>query len=122
MSTPAAADRAAPLPDDSLMLTIVLKHDQSQNIDKMQGTLAERAWWERFPPEGCEIVSWTVAMGLGQIVTLRLPPRLLNIVNIEIERSAWGVFQTEMYPTYDFVPVRERLGRAWQNATTSKRL
>ncbi|UFN48184.1 hypothetical protein LPC08_19520 [Roseomonas sp. OT10] len=99
---------------ESILLTIVLKHDQSQNIDQIQGKLAERAWWERFPPEGCEIVSWTVAMGLGQIVTLRLPPALLNTVNIEIERSAWGVFSTDFYPTYDFVPVRERLTREWQ--------
>ena len=66
------------------------------------------------PPEGCEIVSWTVAMGLGQIVTLSLPPELLNRVNIEIERSAWGVFSTEFYPTYDFVPVRKRLTQEWQ--------
>jgi hypothetical protein len=100
--------------DERIMLTIVLKHDQRQNIDQIQGTLADRAWWERFPPEGCDIVSWTVAMGLGQIVTLRLPPALLNRVNIEIERSAWGVFSTEFYPTYDFVPVRERLAREWK--------
>ena len=100
--------------DTRIMLTIVLKHDQSQNIDEIQGKLAERAWWERFPPEGCEIVSWTVAMGLGQIVTLSLPPELLNRVNIEIERSAWGVFSTDFYPTYDFVPVRKRLTQEWQ--------
>jgi hypothetical protein len=46
---------------------------------------------------------------------LRFPPRLLNIINIEIERSAWGVFETEFFPTYDFVPVRERLKREWQS-------
>lgn len=101
--------------EEKILLTIFLKHDQSQNIDEIQGKLAERAWWRRFPPAGCEIVSWTVAMGLGQIVTLRLPPRLLNVVNIEIERSAWGVFSTEFFPTYDFVPVRERLKREWDS-------
>ena len=100
--------------EEKIMLTIFLKHDQSQNIDQIQSKLAERAWWARFPPEGCEIVSWTVAMGVGQIVTLRFPPRLLNLINIEIERSAWGVFSTEFFPTYDFVPVRERLKREWQ--------
>jgi len=100
--------------EDTILLTIFLKHDQSQNIDQIQGTLADRAWWERFPPAGCEVVSWTVAMGLGQIVVLRLPPRLLNVVNIEIERSAWGVFTTEFFATYDFVPVQARLKREWQ--------
>lgn len=92
-----------------ILLTIFLKHDQSQNIDAIQGTLAERQWWDRFPPEGVNVESWYVAMGLGQIVTLRLPPEKLQAVNIEIERSAWGVFETEMYVSYDFVPVRERI-------------
>ncbi|HVL34350.1 MAG TPA: hypothetical protein VM489_01630 [Burkholderiales bacterium] len=99
-----------------ILLTIFLKHDQSQNIDEIQGTLAERQWWERFPPEGVTVESWTVAMGLGQIVTLRLPPEKLQAVNIEIERSAWGVFETEMYVSYDFVPVRERIKARVRNA------
>lgn len=94
---------------EDILLTIFLKHDQSQNIDQIQGTLAERKWWDRFPPEGVKIQSWYVVMGIGQIVTLRLPPDKLAAVNVELERSAWGVFFTECYPTYDFVPVRERI-------------
>ena len=95
--------------EDTVMLTIVLRHDQGNDLDAIQARLKARDWWERFPPEGVRIVSWTVAMGLGQIVTLELPPRLLPVVNLELERSAWGVFQTDCYPTYDFVPVRERI-------------
>lgn len=106
--------------DGKILLTIFLKHDQSQTLHEIQSKLAERAWWERFPPEGIEIVSWYVAMGVGQIVTLRLPPSRLNEVNVEIERSAWGVFTTEFYPTYDFQPVRERLKREWQQARAGK--
>jgi len=53
-------------------------------------------------------------MGIGQIVTLRLPPHLINVVNVEIERCAWGAFSTEFFPTYDFIPVRERLAREWR--------
>jgi hypothetical protein len=100
--------------EDTILLTIFLKHDQSKNLEEIQGRLAEAGWWERFPPPGVEIVSWMVAMGIGQIVTLRLPARLLNAVNVEIERSAWGVFATAFYPTYDFVPVRERLTAEWR--------
>ena len=103
-------------PEPTILLTIFLKHDQSKDLERIQGHLADKGWWERFPPGGCEIVSWNVVMGIGQIVTLRLPPRLLNLVNVEIERSAWGVFQTEFYPSYDFVPVRERLAREWREA------
>jgi len=95
--------------DDTIMITVLLKHDQSNNLDAVQNKLKEADWWERFPPEGCEVVSWTVAMGLGQIVTLRLPPSRLGALNVEIERSAWGVFETEFFPTYDFVPVREMI-------------
>ena len=47
-------------------------------------------------------------MGFGQIVTLRLPSSRLAEVNVELERSAWGVFRTGV-PGYDFVPVRERI-------------
>jgi hypothetical protein len=99
--------------DSKVLLTIFLKHDQSKNLEQIQDHLAKTQWWERFPPEGVEIVSWNVVMGIGQIVTLRMPPHLVNVVNVEIERCAWGVFATEFFPTYDFVPVRERLKREY---------
>ena len=73
-----------------ILLTVFLKHDQSKTLGEFQTALDARDWWRRFPPEGVEIVSWTVAMGLGQIVTLRLPPDRLQAVNVELERSAWG--------------------------------
>lgn len=94
---------------DTLLMTVFLRHDQSNNLDAVQSKLKEADWWERFPPEGVEVVSWYVALGFGQIVTLRLPPDKIPIVNVELERSAWGVFRTECYPAYDFVPVRENI-------------
>lgn len=106
---------------NEILLTVFLKHDQSQNIDQIQSTLAERAWWDRFPPEGVSVESWYVVMGIGQIVTLRLPPDKLQAVNIEIERSAWGVFTTEFYPTYDFEPVRERIKARYESGEWGKR-
>ncbi|MGW1738305.1 hypothetical protein ACWCPQ_05790 [Nocardia sp. NPDC001965] len=96
---------------DTMMLTVFLRHDQSQNLEQLQGKLDAAGWWQHFPPPGCEVVSWVVAMGVGQIVTLRLPVAELAAVNVELERRAWGVFHTDFYPTYDFVPVRERLTR-----------
>jgi len=96
---------------DDIMLTVILRHDQSQPLDEFQAKLDAAGWWENFPPEDVEIVSWHVVMTIGQIVTLRLPPNKLNAVNVELERSAWGVFKTECYPTYDFENVRERLAK-----------
>jgi hypothetical protein len=107
-------------PVETILLTVFLKHDQSKNLEAIQDHLANSGWWERFPPQGVEIVNWNVVMGIGQIVTLRLPPHLLNVVNVEIERCAWGAFSTEFFPTYDFVPVRERLAREWRERRTSR--
>lgn len=100
---------AAPAPAPTMLLTIVLKHHPGLVLDEVQARLKAAGWWDRFPVPGTRVVSWTVAMGLGQILTLELPPHLLGQVNLELERSAWGVFSTEVYPTYDFVPVRERI-------------
>ncbi len=101
--------------DGMVTITVLLRHDQSLDLDAIQTRLKEKDWWERFPPAGVEIVSWTVAMGLGQIVTLRMPPEKLPVVNLELERSAWGVFRTECHPTYDFMPVRERIRERVRN-------
>ncbi len=94
---------------EPVLLTLVLKHHAGLVLDDIQSRLKASDWWERFPIEGTRVVSWTVAMGLGQIVTLEVPPHLLGQVNLELERSAWGVFKVEVYPSYDFVPVRERI-------------
>ena len=99
--------------DDTMLLTIVMKHHAGLALEDVQSRMKASNWWERFPPEGVRIVSWTVAMGLGQIVTLELPPHLLPVVNLELERSAWGVFKC--YPSYDFVPVRERIRERVRN-------
>lgn len=96
---------------DDILLTIFLRHDQSQPLEEFQGKLDDRRWWERFPPEGVDVVSWNVVMGIGQIVTLRLPPSKLQAVNVELERSAWGVFKTECFISYDFTQVHDRLAR-----------
>jgi hypothetical protein len=41
-------------------------------------------------------------MGLGHVVTLRVPPARLREVNRSIEQNAWKVYRTEVYVTYDF--------------------
>ena len=92
-----------------LMLTIFLRHDQSQNLDEIQARLKQTGFYQSFPPQGVEVVSWHVVMGIGQVVTLRLPAEKLREVNRMIESKAWGAFSTEFYPTYDFKPVWETL-------------
>lgn len=99
---PAAAQAAA---QDSFMLTIFLRHDQSKTLAQLQQHLRDTGFDQAFPPPGIEIVSWYVMMGIGQVVTLRVPPARLREVNRLIEEKGWGAYRTEFYPTYDYLPV-----------------
>lgn len=91
--------------NDHILLTIFLKHNQEMTLGEIKEHLDRTDFWKNFPPEGIEVASWYVMMGIGQVVTLRVPPARLREVNMAIENSAWGAFKTEFYPTYDFVPV-----------------
>ena len=58
----------------------------------------------RLPPDGVEVVSSHVMLGIGQVVSLRLPKSRLREVNFAMEQCAWGAFETEFYALYDFQP------------------
>ncbi len=90
-----------------MMLTIFLRHDESKTLDEINAHLKQTGFDKNFPPPGVEVVSWYVMMGVGQVVTLRLPPDRLREVNLAVERGAWGAFRTEFYPTYDYKPIWE---------------
>jgi len=109
-ATPAAAQAPAPAPagDGTFLLTIFLKHDQSKPLAKINAQLAEQGFFKAFPPPGVQVVSWYVVMGIGQVVTLRVPAARLREVNQAIENTAWGGYSTEFYPTYDFKAVGEQ--------------
>ncbi len=106
----AAADPARPT-GDAILLTIFLRHDQSRPLPELNAQLAKNGWYEKFPPAGTEIVSWYVVMGIGQVVTLRVPPDRLREVNLAVENAGWGAYRSEFYPTYDFRPVWEEQQR-----------
>lgn len=91
--------------DDEILLTVFLKHQQDKNLAQIGERLEATGFWREFPPEGIEVVSWYVMMGIGQVATLRVPAARLREVNLAIERCAWGAFETGFYPTYDFRPV-----------------
>jgi len=73
-----------------LLLTIFLRHDQSQTLDEIQARLKQTGFYESFPPQGVEVVSWHVVMGIGQVVTLKLPADKLRDVNRMIEVESLG--------------------------------
>ena len=96
---------ATPTPDNAVMVTIFLKHDQSRPLGELNAQLDRQGFYKAFPPDGVEVVSWYVMMGIGQVVTLRLPASRLREINRIIETSAWGAYHTEFYPTYDYKAV-----------------
>jgi len=100
--TPTPANTATPTPDNAVMLTIFLKHDQSRPLAELNAQLEKQGFYKAFPPDGVEVVSWYVMMGIGQVVTLRLPASRLREVNRIFETMAWGAYRTEFYATYDY--------------------
>ena len=80
--------------DDEILLTVMLKHQQDTNLGEINARLEATGFWTEFPPDGIEVVSWYVMMGIGQVVTLKVPAARLRDVNLAIERNAWGAFDT----------------------------
>jgi hypothetical protein len=106
-TTPQAppAENATPTPDNAVMITVFLKHDQSRPLSELNTQLKKQGYYKAFPPAGVEVVSWYIVMGIGQVVTLRLPASRLREVNRVLEDTAWGAYRTEFYPTYDYKAV-----------------
>jgi len=96
---------AAPTADNAVLLTVFFKHDQSRPLHELNAQLDKQGFYKAFPPPGIEVVSWYVMMGIGQVITLRLPASRLREVNRVIEDTAWGPYRTEFYPTYDYKAV-----------------
>ena len=101
----APAGTAAATSDNAILLTVFLKHDQSRPLAELNAQLEKQGFYKAFPPPGVEIVSWYVTMGIGQVITLRLPASRLREVNRVLEDTAWGSYRTEFYPTYDYKEV-----------------
>src|SRR3954471_22976668 len=90
---------------DSIMITVFLKHQQDKSLTEIQKKQEENKLWDMFPPKQSRVVSWYVMMGIGQVVTLKIPAKELRTLNLSIEKGEWGAFSTEFYATYDYMPV-----------------
>ena len=104
-ATAPPAGSAAATPDNAVLLTIFLRHDQSRPLGELNAQPARQGFYKAFPPPGVEVVSWYVEMGIGQVVTLRLPAARVREVNRVLEDNAWGAYRTEFYLTYDYKAV-----------------
>jgi hypothetical protein len=111
---PAAPETLKASPGDAVLLTVFLKHDQSKPLGQINEELRRNGYYDQFPPQGIEVVSWYVVMGIGQIVTLRVPPDRLREVNRELEDTDWGAYRTEFYPAYDYKAAADQQRRQMQ--------
>lgn len=75
---------------DSLMVTIFMKHHQDKNIEELREIREKNGFLENFPPPSAKVVNWYVMMGIGQVVTVRIPAGELRNLNIAVEKSVWG--------------------------------
>ena len=66
-TTPSAAKDTIATPDNALMLTVFLKHDQSRPLGQLKEQLAKQEFYKVFPPAGVEVVSWSITMGIGPV-------------------------------------------------------
>src|SRR3954471_22277886 len=73
---------------NTFLLTVFLRHDQTKNVNEINEIVGKAGFRDKFPPPGIEVVSWYVMMGLGQVVTLRVPPARLREVNLAVEHGA----------------------------------
>lgn len=105
---------AAAQQEGSMLVTIVLKPASGKTLADIQKSLNETGFYRNFPPAGTQIESWKVVMGLGQVITLSVPPSKLRDVNIAVEKLTWGPFTAEFYPSYDFLPIY----RAYRDTTS----
>lgn len=87
---------------DSVMVTIILKHQQDKNLPEIRRVLEAQGFWDIFPPQDARVVSWTLAMGLGHIITMMVPAGAVRRLNLALENGAWGAFDTEIYLSYDY--------------------
>jgi hypothetical protein len=101
-------------PPGSMLLTVFLRPDQSKPSRDLNAQLRQTGYYTKFPPPGIEVVSWYVMMGLGQVVTLRVPAERLRDVHRAVAETAWGSYHTEFYPTYDYKPIAEERRKSAQ--------
>ncbi len=92
---------------DSVLVTVILKHQQDKNLPEIRRILEAQGFWDIFPPQDARVVSWTIAMGVGHVILLQIPAGSERRLNLALENGAWGAFNTEVYLTYDYKSVWE---------------
>ena len=92
---------------DSVLVTIILKHQQDKNLQEIRRILEAQGFWDLFPTEDSKVISWTIAMGLGHVIVVQIPANAVRRLNLALENGAWGAYDTEIYLSYDYKSIWE---------------
>jgi hypothetical protein len=92
---------------DSVLVTIVLKYQQDKSFAELRRRLEAQGFWDVFPPKEARVVSWNVALGLGHLVTLKMPAEVVRTLYLSISNGAWGAFNSEVFLSYEYLPIWE---------------
>lgn len=92
---------------DSVLVTIVLKYQQDKSFAELRRRLEAQGFWDIFPPKEARVVSWNVALGLGHLVTLKMPSEVVRNLYLSISNGAWGAFNSEVFLSYEYLPIWE---------------
>ena len=60
-----AQQSATPSPTDYVLVTVVLRHDQSRNLEEITKLLEDSGFWAKFPPEGITVEVLVRCNGIG---------------------------------------------------------
>ncbi|TNE57655.1 MAG: hypothetical protein EP344_10910 [Bacteroidetes bacterium] len=88
--------------EDSVMVTIILRHQQDKNLQEIRRVLEAQGFWDMFPTTDARIISWTIAMGLGHVIVLQVPANSVRRLNLALQNGAWGAYDTDIYLSYDY--------------------
>lgn len=102
---PSLTPTAVPASADSVTCTIIMRHQQDKNLTEIRRKLEANGFWDLFPPADCRVLSWQIVMGVGHVILVKLPVNSVRRLNLAIENGAWGAYDTEVYLTYDYLPV-----------------
>lgn len=104
-TVPGPSTAAGTVHADSVMVTVILKHQQDKNLPEIRRVLEAQGFWDMFPTEEARVLSWTIAMGYGHVIVLKVPAGAIRRLNLAIENGAWGAYNSEIYLSYDYKPV-----------------
>ncbi len=90
---------------DSVTVTIIMKHQQDKNLTEIRRKLEANGFWDLFPPADARVISWQIVVSMGHLITLKIPAGSIRRLNLAIENGAWGAYDTEIYISYDYLPV-----------------